>query len=224
MEMKNTRSLVLTGSAALSLFGFAFVPSSARAAVDFVKDVKPILEMNCLSCHGSKNAHENGEFNLTTRALALKGGDHETDLVPGDAEKSLIYKYTVLAADHKKLMPPKDKGGPLPKEQTEILRQWIAEGAKWPDNVTLQNVLKINFARDIQPILEKGGPLSEKDIATLRTWLDQGAVWPKDIKLGAATGGAPVTAEAAAAAAAAPWLVRTSALASADNDASCRNS
>ena len=160
--------------------------SSARAAVDFVKQVKPLLEMQCLSCHGPKNAHENGELDLSTRALALKGGDHENDLIPGDAEKSLIYKYTVFPADHKKLMPPKDKGGPLPKEQTEILRLWIAEGATWPEDLTLTNVKKIDFVRDIQPILEKGGPLSEESIAELKLWIDQGAVWPEDVKLGGA--------------------------------------
>jgi formylglycine-generating enzyme required for sulfatase activity len=191
MEMKNTRSLVVTGSAALSLLGFAMAPHSAHAAVDFVKDVKPILEMNCLSCHGAKNAHENGEFNLTTRALAIQGGDHETDLIPGDPDKSLLYRYTILDSDHKKLMPPKDKGGPLPKEQTEILRQWIAEGAKWPENITLANVMKVDFARDVKPILEKGGPISERDRETLKLWIDQGATWPKDMKLGG-VGSAPI--------------------------------
>lgn len=191
MEMKNTRSLVVTGSAALSILGFAFAPQSARAAVDFVKDVKPILEMNCLSCHGAKNAHENGEFNLTTRALAIKGGDHETDLIPGNAERSLIYKYMSLPADNKKVMPPEENGGPLPKEQTEIIRQWIAEGAKWPENITLTNVMKVDFVRDVKPILEKGGPLSDKSKEILKLWVDQGAVWPHDVKLGG-VGGAPI--------------------------------
>ena len=90
------------------------------------------------------------------------------DLIPGDAEKSLIYKYMVLPADHKKVMPPKSKGGPLPKEQTEIIRQWIAEGASWPEGIALENVMKIDFERDVQPILEKGGPLSEKAIETFK--------------------------------------------------------
>lgn len=181
--MKNTFSLTLTKAAVLTLFGCAISQLPAHAAVDFVKDVKPILELNCVSCHGPKNAHENGELDMSTRELALKGGENDTDLIPGNAEKSLIYKYTVLAPDHKKLMPPKDKGGPLPKEQTEILRQWIAEGAVWPEEIVLVNVQKIDFVRDIQPILAKGGPLSEKSIATLKLWIEQGAVWPADAKL-----------------------------------------
>ncbi|MEO7677541.1 MAG: SUMF1/EgtB/PvdO family nonheme iron enzyme [Verrucomicrobiota bacterium] len=163
---------------------------SAHGAVDFVKKVQPILEVNCLSCHGSKNAHENGELDLTTRTLALKGGEHDTDLIPGDAEKSLIYKYTTLAADHKKVMPPKEKT-PLKNEEKEILRQWIAEGANWPEGITLTNVMKVDFVRDVKPILEKGGPLSQPAIQTLKLWVDQGAVWPGDVKLGG-VGGAPI--------------------------------
>ncbi len=185
-EMKHsyTLSSALTGTALVSMLSCALSPLSAKAAVDFVKDVKPILELNCLSCHGAKNAHENGELDLTTKAMTLKGGEKGNDLVPGDAEKSKIYTYMVLPADNKRVMPPKDKGGPLPKQQTEIIRQWIAEGATWPEEVTLVNVKKIDFVRDIQPILEKGGPLSETAIADLKLWIEQGAVWPKDVKLG----------------------------------------
>src|SRR4051794_34656286 len=54
------------------------------AAVDFVKDVQPILELNCVSCHNPAHAHENGELDLSTRGAALKGGDHNNDLVPGN--------------------------------------------------------------------------------------------------------------------------------------------
>jgi len=177
-----------------ALVGMGVFPGflqSTHAAVDFIKEVKPILEMHCLSCHGPKNAHENGELDLSTRALAIKGGDHDNDLIPGDAEKSLIYKYTIFPADHKKLMPPKDKGGPLPKAQTEILRLWIAEGAAWPENLTLVNVMKVDFVRDVKPILEKGPPLSDESIEILKLWVDQGAVWPKEVKLGG-VGGAPI--------------------------------
>jgi len=157
---------------------------ATAATVDFFKDVKPILEMNCVACHNVAHAHENGEFDLSTKAAALKGGERGHDLVPGNPEKSLVYKDTTLSAGDKKLMPPKDKGGPLPAKQTEILREWIAQGATWPEALLLTNVMRIDFARDIQPILEAGGPLSEKSIQILKLWIEQGAVWPKDMKLG----------------------------------------
>ena len=38
--------------------------------------------------------------------------------------------------------------------------------------------MKVEFARDIEPILEHGGPISDKAKETLRLWISQGAVWP----------------------------------------------
>jgi formylglycine-generating enzyme required for sulfatase activity len=40
--------------------------------------------------------------------------------------------------DDDKLMPPKKKDGPLPKEKIELLREWIAQGAIWPEGITLE--------------------------------------------------------------------------------------
>ena len=154
------------------------------ATIDFAKDVQPILELNCVSCHNPPHAHENGELDLSTKSAALKGGDHSNDVVPGDSDKSLVFKYVSLGADDKKLMPPKGRSGPLQAKEIEALRQWISEGAVWPDNLVLTNVMKVDFVRDVRPILEKGGPLSDSAIATLKLWLDQGAAWPADQKLG----------------------------------------
>ena len=137
-------------SYSLTVLGVSFAtvccvsnPKNAQAAkIDFVKEVKPILEVNCVACHSKEHAFENGEFSLTTKADALKGGDHENDLVPGNSEKSLMYKYLVVEPDSKKLMPPKDKGGPLAKDQIDIIKKWIDEGAEWPADVTLKTAAK----------------------------------------------------------------------------------
>jgi formylglycine-generating enzyme required for sulfatase activity len=58
-------------------------------------------------------------------------------IVRGDAEASTIYTSTILPADHDDLMPPAKKGGPLPKSKTDLIRNWIEQGAEWPDGVTL---------------------------------------------------------------------------------------
>lgn len=180
--MKNPFSLALIGSAVLCILS----PSSARAAVDFMKDVKPILEMSCVSCHNEAHAHENGKYRMDIKSEALR--ERRPRIIPGKPDDSEAYTMTILPADDEDLMPPKDKGGPLPKEQTEILRQWIAEGANWPDDVTLTNVMKVDFKRDVKPILEKGGPLTERAVGILKLWVEQGAVWPADVKLSGAGG------------------------------------
>ena len=125
---------------------------SAAAAdkVDFLLEVKPILESTCVSCHGAEKPK--GDLRLDTRAGAVKGGDGGTALVPGKPQMSPLYTSTVLPPGHDDIMPP--KGDPLTKEQTERFRLWIEQGAEWPDNLTLQQVPRVNFVKDIKPILE----------------------------------------------------------------------
>lgn len=120
------------------LLAGAFVltlPTFAADPIDFGKQVQPILEYSCLSCHGAEKPK--GKLSMLTRADLIKGGDDGTALVPGEPDKSPMYTSLILDKDHDDLMPPSNKGGPLAKEKIEIIRQWITEGAKWPDGVTL---------------------------------------------------------------------------------------
>ena len=59
----------------------ALRPARAADKLDFVRDIKPILESTCLSCHTAAK-HEGGLV-LASRADALKGGDQGATLVPG---------------------------------------------------------------------------------------------------------------------------------------------
>ncbi|MBI4664169.1 MAG: SUMF1/EgtB/PvdO family nonheme iron enzyme [Verrucomicrobia bacterium] len=144
---------ILTWTCGLCLvFPSASLPARAQEKVDFVEHIKPILETSCLSCHGSEKPK--GRLRLDTRQGAIKGGDNGPSLVPGQPSQSPLYTQTILPADDESLMPPKSKGGPLPKEKTELLRRWIDQGAIWPENIKLSVARKIEFVRDIQPILE----------------------------------------------------------------------
>jgi formylglycine-generating enzyme required for sulfatase activity len=123
----------------LALFSIVALP--VFAAVDFVKDVQPILEQNCVRCHNPEATdYKDGEtdVNLATKEAAF---EVSSTIVAGKPDKSKLYTTTVLPDDAKKLMPPKNKVTGalerLTKEETEILKNWIAEGAKWPDDVKL---------------------------------------------------------------------------------------
>jgi formylglycine-generating enzyme required for sulfatase activity len=116
-------------------------PMAASAAVDFIKDVQPILELNCVRCHNPKATdYEEGntDVNLATKEAAF---EVSSTISPGKPEKSKLYTTTVLPDDAKKLMPPKNKVTGelerLTKAETETLKQWITEGANWPEGVTL---------------------------------------------------------------------------------------
>jgi len=119
---------------------------------DFNQHIKPILEAACVHCHNDKE--DKGDLKLTTLEEAVKGGENGTALVAGDSKKSKLYTTTLLAADDDDVMPPK-KEGVLAKEQTELLKKWIDQGANWPAGVKLVQKPRIYFEKHIKLILEE---------------------------------------------------------------------
>lgn len=144
--MKPSRSLAVT--ALLALAGAAFAADAPK--VDFVKDIQPIFKASCVKCHGVNPKRPKkkpaSELRLDDKAAALKGGKTGKDIVPGDAKDSLLFKLLtgpvtmpVPGEDEDKDVPPmpKVKRGrkfaPLSDAQIALIRDWIDQGADWPD-------------------------------------------------------------------------------------------
>ena len=103
--------------------------------VVFERDVKPILEIECLQCHNTKDAAQNAGLSLETRAQALTSGRSAPVIIPGKADQSLLVKVLQFKGDHPMNMPPApDK---IWGERLEMIKQWINEGAAWPEEVRL---------------------------------------------------------------------------------------
>ncbi len=115
----------------------AIQPQSAFSADSdfFSSKVQPILEQNCVSCHNAEKSK--GKLQLHTKDAALKGGDSGPAIVAMKPKESPIVARTKLAPTDDEIMPPSDKGGPLSSEEIAILEKWVADGAAWPDGVTL---------------------------------------------------------------------------------------
>lgn len=107
----------------------AELPPPAARAVDFGKDVQPIFARACYECHGEKK--QKSGYRLDDRENALRGG--EAGIVPvvsgKSAESPLVQRVAGLNPDE--VMPP--KGEKLTSDEIGILRAWIDQGAKWPD-------------------------------------------------------------------------------------------
>ncbi len=97
------------------------------AAVDYLRDVKPILTQNCVKCHGPDR--QRGGLRLDTAAAVRKGGDSGPAAVPGQSGKSRMV-LAVTGAEGVKAMPP--KGPPLDAARVAVLRAWIDAGASAP--------------------------------------------------------------------------------------------
>ena len=128
----------------------ALLSSSARAEVSFEKQVKPVLESACLSCHGEKKPK--GELAIHTYEALLEGSEYGEVVVPGKPEDSTLYTTTILPPDADEVMPPKAPF--LSKSQADVLKEWIAAGAKWPKGMVLKQVRRVEFVKDIKPLLE----------------------------------------------------------------------
>jgi len=118
--------------AASLVFGTALcgiVNAEAPAKVDFKRDVQPILKSNCYGCHGP--AQQMNNFRLDRRSNAMRGGTISV-IAPGSSQSSHLYLRLISQDRIGAPMPPT---GPLPKEQTEIIKAWIDQGAAWPDEV-----------------------------------------------------------------------------------------
>jgi len=106
----------------------------AAEPVDFVRDVRPILDAHCIRCHEGERA-ESG-FRLDVRAKALAGGDgHGLAIVPGKSAESNLVRFARGGAGVPR-MPPADSGvAPVPAAAVDLLARWIDGGATWPDGV-----------------------------------------------------------------------------------------
>jgi hypothetical protein len=123
-----TKSLLFAAGMLLSL---SVAGVHADDKVDFAKQIRPVFAENCYKCHAG--AKHKGNFKLDSVEAIQKGGKEGSDIVPGNPAKSDVYHRITLPPDDDDVMPPSDKGKPLSKDQTSLIKKWIEEGANFGD-------------------------------------------------------------------------------------------
>jgi hypothetical protein len=118
----------LASSASLADAGAAKLPPPAARTVDFARDVQPILQRACTSCHGAEK--QRGGLRLDDGEAALKGGNTGAVLKPGNSAASRLVQL-VAGLDPDTKMPPA-RGKELSAAEVGLLRAWIDQGAAWP--------------------------------------------------------------------------------------------
>ncbi len=106
------------------------VQQPVETGLDFERDILPILDGCCFQCHGPERQESN--YRLDVRKTALGTADYgDPPIVPGDSQASPLFQMVSGADDPR--MPPHEAGAGLTDGQVELLRQWIDQGAAWPD-------------------------------------------------------------------------------------------
>ena len=141
----------------LTMIAFRFVvsamvlaihfPRCFGADVSFEREVLPLLEKRCSQCHHPEK--QRGGLDLTRLETMLRGGDElGAAVVPGKPNESPLIQTLTGAAEPS--MP--ETGEPLPQSEIDLLRRWIAHGAK-DDSPVFSNDSIAFFEKEIRPVL-----------------------------------------------------------------------
>ena len=113
---------------------------AAGEAISYFRQVRPIFQTHCQGCH--QPAKPMGELVMTHFEGMLKGGESgEPAIVPGNPAKSYLVAQ-ITPTDGKAEMP-KDKE-PLSAGDLDLIRQWIAQGAKDDTPMSVRAVIDMD--------------------------------------------------------------------------------
>jgi mono/diheme cytochrome c family protein len=124
----------------------------AAAKVDFKREVQPILEQRCYECHGEKK--QKAGVRLDRKAAAFAPGDSgKPTIVAGKGIESLL-TLRISSTNADEVMPP--KGEPLTAAQTALIRNWIDQGANWPDDGSAAKKKHWAYEKPVRPKVPAG--------------------------------------------------------------------
>lgn len=148
----------ITNSLTLVLATCTLAADRTPPPVSFNRDIKPIMADTCFRCHGPDKGSRMANLRLDLREEAVKprrGG--AAPIVPGDAEKSLIIAR-IYSAEAAKAMPPESAHRALTAAQKDLIRRWVAEGAKYEGHWAYQPVARPQVPRAGHPQLPQAAP------------------------------------------------------------------
>ena len=109
----------------------ALFAAGAGPAVDYNRQVRPILSNTCYKCHGPDAEEREAELRLDLREAALAPAESgEPAIVPGKPDASTLVAR-VFSTKRGTMMPPPKSNKTLSDEEKRVLRDWVAQGAPY---------------------------------------------------------------------------------------------
>ena len=102
-----------------SLLTMVILTVGSLMAVDFQRDIRPVLASHCFKCHGPDENTRKAKLRLDERP---------------DADQLQLLIERIDHTDPEELMPPPAAKKPLNTEQKNILRQWVKDGAEYTEH------------------------------------------------------------------------------------------
>lgn len=104
--------------------------------ISFSKHVAPILVSRCGGCHVGRNM---GEFSMATFASLMRGSENGVMIEAGKPDDSIL----VFLVDSGEMPPPRPRPRPVPKDEVQVLKDWVAQGAKFDGDDEEQPLLEM---------------------------------------------------------------------------------
>jgi hypothetical protein len=112
---------------------------TGKPAIDYNRQIRPILSNNCYKCHGPDAEERQAELRLDVRDQALAPADSgERAIVPGKPEASGLVKR-VFATKKSLVMPPPKSNKALSDAEKQLLKDWVAQGAPYQTHWSFQS-------------------------------------------------------------------------------------
>jgi len=99
-------------------------------AVDFNRDIRPILSESCYQCHGPDRNKRKADLRLDLRDGLFRSVDDMTVVVPGKPDESELL-FRITTEDDEVRMPPPKAAPRLTPGQIDLIKRWIEQGAVW---------------------------------------------------------------------------------------------
>ncbi len=111
-----------------------FAASEEPTPVSFRSEIAPVLIDNCLACHGAKKAE--GGYRIDSYEQLIKAGDSGALPIASSADQASELLRRIVCEDESERMPAESE--PLSPEHVDLLKRWIAGGAKFDGDDTSQ--------------------------------------------------------------------------------------
>ena len=113
----------------------------AAGDLSFNRDIRPILSDKCFACHGTDAKHRDSGRRLDTQDGAYAETDGIIAIKPGDLDASDAW-VRIASDDKDEVMPPPKSHKTLSKEEKELIRRWIAQGAPYQKHWAFEPIVK----------------------------------------------------------------------------------
>jgi mono/diheme cytochrome c family protein len=105
-------------------------------AVEFNRDIRPILADACFHCHGPDPGSRKASLRLDTEAGFFAKREDGPTIVKGKPDSSPLFQR-IISKDEDEVMPPPDNHRQLKPTEVAMIKTWIEEGAPWQPHWSL---------------------------------------------------------------------------------------